>query len=51
MYDKAGLVELAQGLSELGWDLVASGNTAAKLSEVRSVESFSGNIGKIWAEV
>ncbi len=33
VYDKAGLVELAQGLSELGWDLVASGNTAAKLSE------------------
>ena len=27
------MVELAQGLSELGWELVASGNTAAKLSE------------------
>ena len=33
VYDKEGLVELAQGLSDLGWDLVASGNTAAKLSE------------------
>ena len=33
VYDKEGLVELAQGLSELGWELVASGNTAAKLSE------------------
>ena len=33
VYDKEGLVELAQGLSDLGWELVASGNTAAKLSE------------------
>ena len=33
VYDKEGLVELAGGLSELGWELVASGNTAAKLSE------------------
>jgi phosphoribosylaminoimidazolecarboxamide formyltransferase / IMP cyclohydrolase len=33
VYDKEGLVELAQGLSELGWELVASGNTAAKLRE------------------
>ena len=32
-YDKEGLVELAQGLSELGWELVASGNTAATLRE------------------
>jgi phosphoribosylaminoimidazolecarboxamide formyltransferase / IMP cyclohydrolase len=31
VYDKEGLVELAQGLSELGWELVASGNTAATL--------------------
>jgi phosphoribosylaminoimidazolecarboxamide formyltransferase / IMP cyclohydrolase len=33
VYDKEGLVELAQGLSDLGWELVASGNTSAKLSE------------------
>ena len=33
VYDKEGLVELAHGLSDLGWELVASGNTAAKLSE------------------
>jgi len=32
VYDKEGLVELAQGLSELGWELVASGNTAAALA-------------------
>jgi phosphoribosylaminoimidazolecarboxamide formyltransferase / IMP cyclohydrolase len=31
VYDKEGLVELAQGLSDLGWELVASGNTAATL--------------------
>jgi len=33
VYDKEGLVELAQGLVDLGWELVASGNTAAKLGE------------------
>jgi phosphoribosylaminoimidazolecarboxamide formyltransferase / IMP cyclohydrolase len=33
VYDKEGLVALAQGLSELGWDLVASGNTAAALRD------------------
>ena len=32
VYDKEGLVELAQGLSDLGWELVASGNTSAKLT-------------------
>ena len=32
VYDKEGLVELAQGLSDLGWELVASGNTSATLS-------------------
>ena len=31
VYDKEGLVDLAQGLSDLGWELVASGNTAATL--------------------
>ncbi len=33
VYDKDGLVGLAQGLSDLGWELVASGNTSAKLTE------------------
>ena len=31
VYDKEGLVELASGLAGLGWELVASGNTAAAL--------------------
>ena len=33
VYDKEGLVEFAQGLTDLGWGLVASGNTSAKLRE------------------
>jgi phosphoribosylaminoimidazolecarboxamide formyltransferase/IMP cyclohydrolase len=33
VYDKEGLVDLAQGLSDLGWELVASGNTSATLTE------------------
>ncbi len=32
VYDKEGLVELARGLADLGWELVASGNTAAALA-------------------
>ncbi len=47
VYDKDGLIELAQGLSDLGWDLVASGNTAAKLSEAgiahREVAEVTGS--------
>ncbi|NDJ77130.1 MAG: bifunctional phosphoribosylaminoimidazolecarboxamide formyltransferase/IMP cyclohydrolase [Chloroflexi bacterium] len=31
VYDKSGLDEFARGLSELGWDLVASGGTARAL--------------------
>jgi phosphoribosylaminoimidazolecarboxamide formyltransferase/IMP cyclohydrolase len=31
VYDKTGLVELAEGLSSLGWELVASGKTSAAL--------------------
>ncbi len=31
--DKTGLVDLARGLAELGWDLVASGGTARALEE------------------
>jgi phosphoribosylaminoimidazolecarboxamide formyltransferase / IMP cyclohydrolase len=33
VYDKSGIVELAQGLADLGWDLVSSGGTAAALRE------------------
>jgi phosphoribosylaminoimidazolecarboxamide formyltransferase/IMP cyclohydrolase len=33
VYDKTGLVELARGLEGLGWELVASGRTAAALAE------------------
>ena len=33
VYDKTGLVDLARGLTSLGWDLVASGNTSAALAE------------------
>jgi len=33
VYDKRGLLDLARGLDELGWELVASGQTAAALAE------------------
>ncbi len=33
VYDKTGLVELAAGLSELGWELISSGGTSAALAE------------------
>ncbi|HUC37806.1 MAG TPA: bifunctional phosphoribosylaminoimidazolecarboxamide formyltransferase/IMP cyclohydrolase [Acidimicrobiales bacterium] len=33
VYDKSGLVELARGLEELGWELVASGGTSEVLAE------------------
>jgi phosphoribosylaminoimidazolecarboxamide formyltransferase/IMP cyclohydrolase len=33
VYDKTGLVELAAGLSELGWELISSGGTSAALSK------------------
>jgi phosphoribosylaminoimidazolecarboxamide formyltransferase/IMP cyclohydrolase len=46
VYDKTGLDELARGLTELGWELVASGGTAAFLEEhglaVTRVESLTG---------
>ena len=32
-YDKTGLDVLARGLTELGWELVASGGTAAYLED------------------
>jgi phosphoribosylaminoimidazolecarboxamide formyltransferase / IMP cyclohydrolase len=45
VYDKDGLDELAQGLAELGWELVASGGTAGRLEElglpVTTVESVT----------
>jgi phosphoribosylaminoimidazolecarboxamide formyltransferase/IMP cyclohydrolase len=44
--DKTGLVELAQGLRELGVEIVSTGGTARELSaagvEVRSIEDFTG---------
>jgi phosphoribosylaminoimidazolecarboxamide formyltransferase / IMP cyclohydrolase len=33
VYDKTGLAELASGLVGLGWDIVASGNTARALAD------------------
>ncbi|MEA2826539.1 MAG: phosphoribosylaminoimidazolecarboxamide formyltransferase / cyclohydrolase [Actinomycetota bacterium] len=33
VYDKTGLLELARGLSELGWELVSSGGTAGALTD------------------
>jgi phosphoribosylaminoimidazolecarboxamide formyltransferase/IMP cyclohydrolase len=33
VYDKTGLVDFAAALSDLGWELIASGNTAQALSE------------------
>ncbi len=33
VYDKTGIVELAQGLHELGWNLVSSGGTARTISD------------------
>jgi phosphoribosylaminoimidazolecarboxamide formyltransferase/IMP cyclohydrolase len=46
VYDKEGLSELAGGLAELGWELLASGNTAAALAEAgiahRAVSDVTG---------
>ncbi len=33
VYDKTGVVELAEGLVDLGWDLVSSGGTAAAVAD------------------
>jgi len=47
VYDKRGLLELARGLSDLGWELVASGQTAAALSDAgiahRQVADVTGS--------
>ena len=32
VYDKTGISELAKGLTDLGWDLVASGGTSRALA-------------------
>jgi len=46
VYDKDGLVEFAGGRGELGWDLLASGNTSAALSDAgiahRAVSDVTG---------
>jgi phosphoribosylaminoimidazolecarboxamide formyltransferase/IMP cyclohydrolase len=45
VYDKTGVDELARGLAGLGWELVASGGTAAQLEslglDVARVESLT----------
>jgi phosphoribosylaminoimidazolecarboxamide formyltransferase / IMP cyclohydrolase len=33
VYDKTGVVDLARGLTDLGWELVSSGGTSAALAE------------------
>ncbi|HEV2759373.1 MAG TPA: bifunctional phosphoribosylaminoimidazolecarboxamide formyltransferase/IMP cyclohydrolase [Acidimicrobiales bacterium] len=47
VYDKTGLVDLARGLSRLGWELVSSGGTAAALNaagvECTPVEAVTGS--------
>ena len=46
VYDKAGVADFALGLAELGWEIVASGGTAAHLEEqgieVTRIESLTG---------
>jgi phosphoribosylaminoimidazolecarboxamide formyltransferase/IMP cyclohydrolase len=46
VFDRAGLIEFARGLHELGFELVASGGTAAALTEaglpVTTVEALTG---------
>ena len=33
VFDKTGIVDLARGLVELGWELISSGGTAARIAE------------------
>ena len=46
VYDKTGVDDLARGLHELGWEVLASGGTAGFLEEhelpVTPVESLTG---------
>ncbi len=47
VYDKTGLVDFAQGLSSLGWKILASGGTASLLREnhieVQEVSDYTGS--------
>ena len=47
VYDKTGIVELAQGLHDLGWNLVSSGGTASRIAEagipVTDVADYTGS--------
>jgi phosphoribosylaminoimidazolecarboxamide formyltransferase/IMP cyclohydrolase len=47
VYDKTGVVDLAKGLSDLGWELVSSGGTSRALTEaglnVLTVEEVTGS--------
>ena len=47
VYDKTGIVDLARGLADLGWELVSSGGTSAALRaaglDVITVESVTGS--------
>jgi phosphoribosylaminoimidazolecarboxamide formyltransferase/IMP cyclohydrolase len=46
VYDKTGLVELARGLADLGWELVSSGGTSSVLADAglphREVADLTG---------
>jgi len=46
VHDKTGLIDLARGLAEIGWDLIASGGTATALRSaglrVRDVAEVTG---------
>jgi phosphoribosylaminoimidazolecarboxamide formyltransferase/IMP cyclohydrolase len=46
VYDKAGVVELARGLHELGWELISSGGTAKAIADagvpVTDLADFTG---------
>ncbi len=46
-YDKTGIVDLARGLHELGWELVATGGTARTVAEaglpVTEVAAYTGS--------
>ncbi|HEX4979958.1 MAG TPA: bifunctional phosphoribosylaminoimidazolecarboxamide formyltransferase/IMP cyclohydrolase PurH, partial [Acidimicrobiales bacterium] len=46
VYDKTGVVDLARGLADAGWELVSSGGTAKALSDaglpVTDLADFTG---------
>ena len=45
VYDKTGVVDLARGLVELGWELVSSGGTAKAIAEVGLPEERDAHPG------